>query len=241
MKKMENSGICNFRDLGNTINEDGKRVKEGFFFRSAPITFSNDEQRRKFKELHIRNILDLRSSEEVDACPDEVFDDMHYYQISALPNDINFDMSSQVLKMDLDFLKNQFQKMYEILPFNNPAYHKMFELMLAHESFVFHCSAGKDRTGVAAYLILKTLHVSDEVIMEDYMASNIYRNEMNQRLMKHVGNEAIKELIYVKENYLRAAMKAVSLKYASFDEFLEKEYGIDEEKRMKLREYYLND
>lgn len=89
----------------------------------------------------------------------------------------------------LSNLKYYILEIYKNLPFKNEAYQKMFNLML-HDGtpFVFHCTAGKDRTGFAAYLILKTLGVPDDCILEDYMLSNVYRSEENQAFTRQIPN-----------------------------------------------------
>lgn len=68
--------------------------------------------------------------------------------------------------------------------------------------FLFHCTAGKDRTGFAAYLILKTLGVPDDCILHDYMQSNVYRSEENQVFSRQMPDlPGMEELLCVKEEY----------------------------------------
>ena len=237
--------ITNFRDLGGYKNSDGLYVKYGCFYRGAVITFRTDDERQAFKQLHIKNILDLRSPQEVDAHPDEVLDGCHYVHCSAISIDGlhegNFDFAELIQKGDFRQLSSYVAEIYKDLPFNNKAYKIMFDMMLNNETpFVFHCSAGKDRTGFAAYLILKTLDVPDETILHDYMLSNVYRENENKKLLKDIADvEGAEGLFYVKESYLQSSMHAIKQKYGDFKTYLKAEYDIDEEKIQILKERYL--
>lgn len=238
---MENRiGITNFRDIGGYKTRDGYTVKKGVLFRSSPILFDSEENKQAFIDLNIQNILDFRSSEEVEMHQDDVVENSQYIRISALKNEQNFDLKTVALRDDVDTVRKMFRIIYENLPFSNKAYQKMFDLLCAHESMVFHCTAGKDRTGVASLLILKTLGVSDEIIMQDYLKSNDNLNEGQLKILPQL-NESLQELFYAREKYLNYTMEAIHSKYSSFEEFLNVEYNIDEEKIELIKSYYLED
>lgn len=174
--------ITNFRDIGGYIGQNGKQVKYGCFYRSAPIRFSTDENRQAFQKLNIKNILDLRSDQEAENSPDETVDGSNY----------------------------------------------------------IHCSAGKDRTGFGAYLILKTLGVSDDCILQDYILSNIYREEENQSFSAQLQSiPGMKELLYVKEEYLRTSIQALEARYGNFTTYIKEEFGIGQNELKKIQNRYL--
>lgn len=242
---MKRINITNFRDLGGYINEDGKQVKYGCFYRSGPIVFVNEESKQAFQRLQIKHIFDLRSSEEVHRMPDHEIEGVNYIHISAIKElgeqKGNFDFKSLIQNNEFYKLKDYMEEIYKQLPFSNPAYQLMFEKMLLEEvPFVFHCTAGKDRTGVAAYLILKTLGVSDEVILHDYMLSNQYREKENKEFLAKMGNfKGAEELLNVKETYLICTMNAIKEKYGDFKTYLKEEYQISEKEISLLKEKYL--
>ena len=236
--------IMNFRDIGGFVNEDGYQVKYGCFYRSSPILLDTSVKKEYFKKLKIQAILDFRSDEEVNRCQDDVLDGVSYFHKSAIHDkeyDSNFDMGSLLKDDNANELSTYMKRVYVQLPFDNEAYKTMFDLML-HENtpFVFHCSAGKDRTGVGAYLILKTLGVSDDVIMDDYMMSNVYLYEKNKELIKHYKDMSKADEIFgvIKEN-LMFTMKAIAGKYGDFKTYLKEEYDIDDKKIEKLKHLYL--
>lgn len=237
--------ITNFRDIGGYETSDGLIVKKGYFYRSSPIVFKNDGERAEFAKLGIRTILDLRSSQEMKAVPDDEAEGCTYIPCSAISEESigggNFDMAELIQTGDLSRLTEYVQAIYKNLPFQNKAYQMLFELMRREETpIVFHCSAGKDRTGFAAYLILKTLGVPDNIILKDYMLSNVYRKEENDKILAHFpGAAEVAGLLYVKEAYLQSSMDAIAQKYGAFKEYLWAEYGVTEAETALFRERYL--
>lgn len=237
--------ITNFRDIGGYETSDGHRVKRGCFYRSGPIVFGNEQERDEFKELGIRTILDLRSSQERQAVPDEAVEGCTYVPCSAIPEENmgggNFDLVELIKNGGLSQLQGYVEAIYKGLPFGNPAYQVLFDLLRREElPVVFHCSAGKDRTGFAACLILKTLGVPDETIMEDYLLSNVYRKAENEAVLAKFPKAAEAEgLLYVKAEYLQSSMDAIAEKYSDFGTYLNTEYGVTKEEIALFRERYL--
>ena len=236
--------ILNFRDIGGFVNEDGCQVKYGCFYRSSPIRLDTPKKKENFKKLKIQAILDFRSDDEVRGCPDDVLEGVSYYHRSAIHDkeyDSNFDMGALLKDDNANELSTYMKRIYVQLPFDNEAYKTMFDLMLDKKTpFVFHCSAGKDRTGIGAYLILKTLGVSDDVIIDDYMMSNVYLYERNKSVIAHYEDMPKADEIFgvIKENLL-FTMKAIAAKYGDFKTYLKEEYDIDEKKIEMLKDTYL--
>jgi len=137
-------------------------------------------------------------------------------------------------------------KVYGNLPFCY-AYKKMFEDIIAgNVPILFHCSAGKDRTGIAAILILLALGVDEETAIYDYMLTNEYRKEYIDRFKKDFpltkidGELAGMLLAYEGVTYTNAAysLKRIKEKYISFDEYFETEFNLDKYALQKLRDLY---
>lgn len=237
--------ITNFRDLGGYETADGRRVKKGIFYRSAPIVFQNDREREEFTALGIRTILDLRSSQERKARPNDRVPGCRDVHCSAISEENmgggNFDLAQMMRDGSIDQLGRYVEAVYQALPFDNPAYRLLFELMRQEETpLVFHCSAGKDRTGFAACLILKTLGVPDQTILEDYMLSNVYRREENERVLAHFPQASQAEgLLYVKESYLQSSLDAIAANYDCFEDYLLTEYNVTPEEIQLFKARYL--
>ena len=141
------------------------------------------------------------------------------------------------------------ETMYERMLFGNKAFKELFRALEAGETpILFHCSAGKDRTGVAARLILLALGASDETICADYLQTNVCRKaEIEARLAAHA-DEIAKDPR--RENFHRSAagvspeaapfvLRTIRAKYGSAENYLEKEYGLTPARLMRLRRMYL--
>lgn len=139
--------------------------------------------------------------------------------------------------------------MYERMLFGNKAFKELFRALEAGETpILFHCSAGKDRTGVAAMLILLALGASDETICADYERTNLCRKaEIEARLAAHADEIARDPR---RENFHRSAagvspeaapfvLHTIRAKYGSAENYLEAEYGLTPARLMRLRRMYL--
>jgi protein-tyrosine phosphatase len=96
---------------------------------------------------------------------------------------------------------------------------------------LMHCSAGKDRTGWAASLLLLVLGVDEDAVIEHYLLSNLHRREENERLMASprdgMDPEWIRPFLEVRADYARASLDAATECFGSFDAYVEIGLGID--------------
>jgi protein-tyrosine phosphatase len=126
-------------------------------------------------------------------------------------------------------------------------YKPMFDRLLTLETdkaLLLHCSAGKDRTGIGAALILYALGVDEEIICQDYEATNIYRKAINDQFIKamtaHGASEKAAMIVMSADpKYLRATFDTLKKRYGSVDSFLQKEMGLTPEKIKILTNHYL--
>ena len=135
------------------------------------------------------------------------------------------------------------------LAFSNEAYKFMFNKLLEGDApLLFHCSNGKDRTGVAAMLILLALGVSEEIAKADYLQSNVSRKQRIDRLMKQYDFVSswmaeARSLLTMIEGVLPESadmmMTEIKERYGTYENFMEKEYGLDEMKLRTFRNMYL--
>jgi protein-tyrosine phosphatase len=123
----------------------------------------------------------------------------------------------------------------------------VFDQLLVLETdkaLMIHCTAGKDRTGVGAALILYALGVNEETIIKDYELTNQYRKELNEQTVKLMTAQGVPEnsarsMMAAKAEYLNAAFDAIKKQFGSVDLFLEKEIGLDAGKRKLLQSKFL--
>jgi protein-tyrosine phosphatase len=110
------------------------------------------------------------------------------------------------------------------------------------QPIVWHCSAGKDRTGFAAAILLRMLGVSRDVIMQDYMLSREYSLAARQKELTLVrllqGEEAadkLEILLGVEEAWLQAAFDAIDEQYGSFDNYVDEALSLEDTDIARLR------
>ena len=112
-------------------------------------------------------------------------------------------------------------------------------------SLLFHCTAGKDRTGMGAALFLYALGVPQATIMQDYTATNTYRAAENEQMAKtmvaymHVSEKVANDMMAAKPEYLEATFGAIKKQYGSVDKFLKDVIGLDNAKIKALKAKYL--
>ena len=252
------AGGNNFRELGGYEADEGKHIKWGQIWRGIPTCkLTGEADRAKLDALGLRLILDLRSSGEVQKEPDYVPDGARLVQICGLcaedgheisfaPDDIAALMKGYEESADGSTFV---QAMYERMLFGNKAFKELFRALEAGETpILFHCSAGKDRTGVAAMLILLALGASDETICADYERTNLCRKaEIDAVLAEHAeeiaANPACRMRYYRKAGVDPATapfvLRTIRAKYGSAENYLEAEYGLAPGRLMRLRRMYL--
>lgn len=130
------------------------------------------------------------------------------------------------------------------MAFENPAYQRLFELLLRNDGNIyFHCTAGKDRTGVAGFLIMMALGMDEEDAVKEYLLSNKYLKQGTDDLAGQLNipekyRQMCELLLGVQEDFIRLTISSIQRKYNGYDEFFESEYKMDKEKRNRLIEIY---
>ena len=248
-------GGHNFRELGGYEADEGKHVKWGQIWRGIPTAKLTSEADRKLLDsLGLRLILDLRSTEEAQKAPDYVPDGARLVQICGLcaedgheiafgPGDIERLMQNTPEGDDIP------RAMYRRMLTGNKAFKELFRALEAGETPVlFHCSAGKDRTGVAAMLILLALGASDETVCADFEQTNVCRKaEIDAMLQEHAAEIAAdperKRHYYglegVQPELAPFVLGLIREQFGSAENYLETEYGLTPARLMRLRRMYL--
>ncbi|MBS0524360.1 MAG: tyrosine-protein phosphatase, partial [Proteobacteria bacterium] len=122
---------------------------------------------------------------------------------------------------------------------NTAQFAGLFEQLLAEDTpLVFHCTAGKDRTGFAAALILLALGVDRDVVMQDYLLTNgLYRRP--ESLKSSAPEEVLNVIWRVREDFLQAALQSVDRDHGGVQRYLGRRLGVDEAARRRLADLYL--
>lgn len=172
-------GVYNLRDLGGYSTSSGKRTAFQRFLRSDDLSAIRDEDKEVLLDYGLRAVLDLRSPLELERSPNPFAeeDDVLYKHISLLGELVP---STETLNEYKDFLMQPAEellpKMYiHMLEENKAGIREVFDWLSEQETGVlFHCTAGKDRTGVIAMLLLGLAGVCKEDIVANYMVTEVY-------------------------------------------------------------------
>jgi len=249
---MENTS--NFRDLGGIPTEDGRVLKWGKIFRSGKLSKLSKRDLDYFNTLGINTVVDFRDDVEVEKDKTLTPNNREVKIIRTPIGDRSGNMQSQLRKQiksanqdDFDSEKFVADVMRQFIDSFAYQYQPFLEIVAETKNtpILFHCTAGKDRTGLGTALILGMLGVEREVIFNDFMMSNYYRNkDINKTLRKTslVAKQRITQpLVEVKKSYIISAFEAIDDKYGSLEYFFEKEYGFDAKKIAAFRNDFLMD
>ncbi|MBX7482590.1 tyrosine-protein phosphatase [Qipengyuania qiaonensis] len=243
-------GIHNFRDYGGWSTQDGGSVRTGVLFRSGHHVDATDADLAAIAPLGIRTVIDLRGESERAANPCrrvQGFDGtVVFYEgetTSSPPHmDIRPDSSFS------DFARGRMLAVYTRMA-DNPAMIEMFGRYLnilaqRDGASLVHCYAGKDRTGVAATMLLHILGVSVENQRREFLRTNdsptyavLARQSLpgiEARLGRRIDEIAARDLLGVREEYLDRYLEIATARHGSLDGYLEKAIGVDDALRDAL-------
>ncbi len=229
-------GINNLRDLGGKKTSGNKNLKKGLFLRCAAPTEWNDSVKKQIAALKKPLIIDFRGVQEEannpSRIPKEYLSKMVHLPIEPkvteqLKNLGEID-KSKATKID-EIFQNAYRK-YTIE--NIQTFEAFFKILFDNpdSTIMFHCTAGKDRTGFASALILSLFGVGKEKIIDDYLLSN-KTYKPTQKVKGEIQKIGIKQLLKVDESWLNAGLEEFSERVGNIRDFCTK--IINGESRLK--------
>ena len=262
--------IVNARDLGGYTVKDGRVVRDGMLIRAAHLADASDKDIAYLAGIPVSKVVDFRRIEEkrgkedlkvpgadnivlpIDASG-KAADQASMEEMKKVKRGKKFDVKKIIVYMAFnDKAKAVAREMYPTLFFNpdcQAQFAKFFRHGITTESgaVLYHCTQGKDRTGVASALLLAALGASRETIVADFDATNrVYEADVkkySRRVRLFGGKE--EEIGVVKaflgcntDNFVKALDRIVA-EYGSLDAYLEKVLGVTPEDREILRARYL--
>lgn len=236
-------GTVNFRDVGGYKTKDGKRVVWGKVFRSADVSRLTEQDLTVLEQKHIHTVIDFRGVKEAAAAPDHLLPKTDYLLCPAGSDSLPGPAQMNEIIKNGNFL----EKFYGNTQYLGDRYKPLFQKLLvlpANESIMYHCTGGRDRTGMATALFLYALGVPQQTIEADFTASNVYLLPMNKRMFQGLqqstgmDEETIRKALELKPELLHSLFNAIKGKYGTVENFFEKELGIGEKERAILKEKY---
>ena len=236
-------GCFNFRDIGGYLNQDGRRVKKGLYFRAGRQDRMTNKDLAQLSDLNISTQIDLRKKEEVLDQGRGPLEDMgaKYINISVIPEG-----GSEKLNKLVGDTGISGKRYLGYLEFGPTSWLRLFGILADEENLpvLLHCTAGKDRTGVSTAFLLSVLGVSRDIIEADYLLTNLDTERQADFIESTVGypegynREKLISIAGVPKDAMKDFLDGVESKWGSVVEYLEK-IGVTKEQMDRVRLNFL--
>jgi protein-tyrosine phosphatase len=248
-RRLPVAGAANLRDLGGYATRDGRALRWGLLYRSDALADLSDQDVAYLERLHLRRVVDFRSAAERERDPDRLPDglpvvsrpiggqglDPRQLQDRMLAGELSGEQAAAFLVDGNRAFVSEFREVYARFlrdladPANLPT--------------LFHCTAGKDRTGFAAALVLLALDVPRETAMRDYLLTNSLTQEKTRHTLQVIrlvslfraDPNDLQPLFEARETYLGAAFAAIDETQGGAVAYLRDSLGVDDALRAQLR------
>lgn len=230
-------GISNFRDLGGYPAADGRAVKWGKLYRSGHLATASNADLASLAALELSRFIDFRSGAEKTEEPNRLPDPASFALVEIpvldegnrnLFNEISTRIEEGTLG-DFDPDLTMVQANRQFADEFTPQFRQFVDTVLEADGapVLWHCTAGKDRTGFAAAVLLRILGVPQDIIMQDYLASSAPALESRRKellmLRLFEGEETadkIAVMLGVEPAWLEAAFEQIDTTWGSFDNYV---------------------
>jgi protein-tyrosine phosphatase len=228
-------GADNFRELGGYPAGDGRRVRNGVLFRSGHLADLTRTGQKKLLNLELFAVIDFRSEKESSRKPDHLPAGLLPVQLpilDAVEAGISLEIKKRIKSRDFGSFscEDYILPAYEQYATSFSSVFKGFFKVVEEANgspILWHCAAGKDRTGFAAAVLLRLLGVDWETIYQDYLLSNQLSSPYTWEMIPIIfaggwnAYQKLKPLLKVKSSWLSAAFTAVDREWGSFPAYLE--------------------
>jgi len=262
-------GTPNFRDLGGYETTDGHFVRWGMIYRSSVLSELSPADMNYLKQTGIRMVVDFRSQRENAIAPEVWIPGVEVDRINLAiggngngggntntRSDSNGGSSVQSLAAanpSAEQMGERQTEMYRRLVVSGaPQFAKLFEELLQsdHLPAVYHCTGGRDRTGMFSALLLLTLGVPEKTVLDDYALTTDYLlNSSAVKVISETGGlgdeltkltpEQLDMVIRTKPEYMAGALRTIDEKYGSFDNYRRQELHVSDKDMQELRDRLL--
>jgi len=234
-------GASNFRDLGGYGTQDAHRVRWRTLFRSDHLAALTPRDAGVLASLGIKRTFDFRGVNERAAASYQL-PGVTQHLLPIEPTVVQgmqsiLDAGATITARDTAELMRVTYRNF--VHDNGPRFAELFaHLLRSDEPLVFHCTAGKDRTGYAAALILLALGVPQRTVMQDYLLTNDHYR-MPVARDNRVPREALEVLWRVQGDFLEAALEVVERDFGGIEPYFAHEMKLGPAERERLRQVYL--
>ncbi len=247
------SGCRNFWDLGGYTVDDHHVIRPGMIFRSGRLSGLTDEDLEKFSALNIRTVVDLRSPDEIQEHPDRLPEKYppRLLHVEMSHNGLGREEVEAVLRLaesgELDTHQHMIEAYREFPAASADQLRQVIDLLQDKTVYpvLFHCTAGKDRTGFVSAMVLGALGCPEHVIRSDYLLYD--QGELAYRAQRYAGTYHERGILVTPEqtypyltahsDYIHALMESIVSKWGDIPSYITRMTGSSEAYLQKIREY----
>ena len=244
------NSVSNFRDVAI-----GSKMKNNILFRCAKLSTLNDEDIEKIEDLNPHAIIDFRDPKEINKAPDNLSKDLlkKYVSLPISASTLSRMVDQKNIDGDNKFTYEKvMEESYKLYINNHKHVWKEFIKILLkanNNPIIFHCSAGKDRTGIASFIIQKLCDNPMELIFENYLLSNelltINAATAEQTTASKKDDQLITEVMLdtlskVKKSYLISGINEIENQFESLENYIIQELGFTDADIKDLKKLYCN-
>lgn len=260
-KEIRLSGVTNVRELGGICTKDGRKIKPKSLIRSGRLAGAKAEDIKNLKEnCCLTTVIDLRTKRERAEAPDPAVSGVENLSIPVIDErkDLGKTAATVCYAEDpeqavMEYIRSgKAQDMYVDLmtdTFSQRGFQHFFQILLRHKTgaVLWHCTGGKDRTGLAAVLLLAALGVEKRQILEEFEQSNLYFEKPMQDIQIQMEAKGCSEreiqdaraLAGVNAGYMERAWDMAEKKYGSMENYLQSCLHLSGKEIGCLKELYL--
>jgi protein-tyrosine phosphatase len=245
------AGSPNFRDAGDYVCEGGKLAR-GKLFRSGHLAYLNDADRLRLAALGLEMVVDLRREDERELEPSWLPEGVVFVAAEITPGSQGSAIYADSTQLGgaramFDFMCDINREFVES---QTDTYREVFARLLASdaERVLFHCSAGKDRTGFAIAILQLAMGVSVADVEKDYLLSREYylpQEQMSRVRAKypveHLSDDALLPMLRAEIDYLHSALRAMDRRYGGIERYLREGLKLGHSERRELRRRFVRE
>lgn len=247
--------VKNYRDLGGIKTLDGREIKPHMLIRGTTLFAPGPRSVAKLKEeYNLKTLIDLRTNKERQEKPDVEIEGVNVFHMPLIDEStVGISHEKKVRSMKTLVMMPPMADLYVQMvtkgSLENLVGILKFILTLPQEKFsvAFHCTAGKDRTGVVAALLLSFLGVERDTVIHDYLLTNknvrfkaniayigLLLSKLNHKLASK-----IKHYFMAEPDFIKASLNQLEKDFGSLDNFFDQKLGFSQEEKNRIKDKFL--
>ncbi|GLB34077.1 putative tyrosine phosphatase [Lyophyllum shimeji] len=248
-------GVINVRDLGSYPTDSGlgEITRPRFLFRSAELSSITERGEQQLKALGVTKVFDLRSDTEILKynSPQPQIDGVEITRAPVFQTeDYSPEMMAKRYQLYASGKTEAFMELYsQILDHGGPAFGTILRHLRDNPEVgcLFHCTAGKDRTGIIAAILLKLAGVDNDAIAEDYALTRVGREPAREKILARLSkeplfasnNEAALNMFTCRHETMRAFLTLLQDKYGGVEAYLKQYVNLSDDDIRQIRQNIL--